>query len=264
MEEKNQTKISPGQSDSQSSDKESIFTLMEKADLFDPCCPLSLKSALWLDFFLNNGPEAFKEKWLLLPSEEKNHLGIIFLKCYLHQPLFIALSREEKGNRSWGPTTYEKKKGLLQVSFESGGEKALRIYYPLPHHRLWPDLLQVLSENFIPSPRTQQSLERELFLASASRLAHLRLRAETLQAFLSGSALQENPPPSSITPVPLINEPAENNIQDQKPAIKFLALNVEPALASGDAAISEKSVKPSHPVKKKKKAKPADDQMKLF
>jgi hypothetical protein len=260
MEEKNQTEISPGQGDRQSSDKESIFTLMEKGDLFDPGCPLSLKSALWLDFFLDNGAEAFKEKWLLLPSEEKNLLGIIFLKYYLHQPFFIGISREVSGGMVWTPLVTERKGRLLQVAFESEGKRGHQIYYPLQHDQLWPNLLQILVEDFIPFSGTLQSLERELALASDSRLDHLRQRADTLRIFFSGPATKDDLRSQPINSAePLKKENAKKNILDQETEIKM-----EPALLSVDSAMPEDRTGPPTPVKKKKKTKSAQGQMKLF
>jgi hypothetical protein len=255
MEEKSLTEIPLRQGDSRSS-KEFIFALMEKADLFDPGCPTSLKSALWLDYFLNEGALTFKEKWGLLPPEEKNLLGMEILKCYLHQPLFLRLSRDGRGEISGTPLVSEKKGGLLQVTFASGNQKILQRYYPLHHNRLWPDLLEILAKVFFPSSATSHSLERELALVSGSRLAHLRQRAETLRLFFPGTATREP------LPQPLEKEMAESDLNQGLAAFAPLAqMETDPPPPA--SVIPEDRDKRSGPGKKKKR-KSADDQMKLF
>jgi hypothetical protein len=255
MEEKSLTEIPPGQGDSRSS-KEFISALMEKADLFDPGSPIALKSALWLDYFLNEGALAFKEKWGLLPPEEKNLLGMEILKCYLRQPLFLRLSREGKGGIAGTSLVSEKKGKLWQVTFASGKKKILRMYYPLPHHRLWPDLLEILAKDFFPSSSTSHSLERELALASGSRLAHLRQRTETLRIFFPETASQEPPPQ------PLEKEMAESDLNQGSAAFAPLS-QMETDLPPPASVIPKDKDKRSGPGKKKKR-KSADDQMKLF
>jgi hypothetical protein len=266
MEENNQPEISSEQGNRRSSLLgEGLFPLLKSADLFDPGCPLSLKSVLWLDFFLHTGPEDFKEKWLCLSPSDQDLLGIIFLRAYLYQPLFITISDERQGSGAWKATASEKKGGLLQVVFDSEGKKGHKIYYPLEHARLWPDLLPVLMANFIPSPGAQKSLERELTITSTSRLDYIQLRAKTLETFLSNIAIPVLPPDQVTTADPLAHEGLKRNFEEQDFEAKSPASEGNTPWRSPDEReLSREAAKVQAPKKKKKRSKPDQDQMKLF
>jgi hypothetical protein len=264
MEENNHPEISSEQGSRHLSLQEGLFPLWESADLFDAGCPLSLKSVLWLDFFLHTGGDAFKEKWLCLSPLEQDLLGIIFLRSYLYQPLFITISGERPEGSAWKATASEKKGRMLRVVFDSEGKKAHKIYYPLEHDRLWPDLLPILMANFIPSPGTQKSLERELNLTSTSRLDNIQLRVKTLQTFLSRTETQANLPDRLTDVNPLAHEGLEKNVADQDLEGESPVRKPKAPRRSVERTLPRETPEAPAPKKKKKQSKPTQDQLKLF
>ncbi|HMK64437.1 MAG TPA: hypothetical protein VK564_01500, partial [Thermodesulfobacteriota bacterium] len=128
-----------------------------------------------------------------------------------------------------------------------------KIYYPLEHDRLWPDLLPVLMAYFIPSPGAQKSLERELNLALTSRLDYIQLRAKTLEPFLSRTSDPVPSPDQLTTAAPLVQEGIESPADQPKAPRR-----------SAEKPVSRETTEAPAPKKKKKQPKSAQDQLKLF
>jgi hypothetical protein len=267
MKEVHTQKASSGLGTDSFFDPESIFSLMEAGSLFEPKYPESLRLALWLEYFLRDGAQAFKEKWRLLPPDGNKILGMTILKCYLHQPLFLPVLGEGKGRISDAVILASEKKGkLLQVSYAPGSIRDVKVYYPLQHHRLWPDLLEVLKEVFLPLVTIFEFLEKEVALASVSRLDHLRQRAETLRnIFSTQEAACVIPPQTSEASGPL---------KEEEPSVQIEDILVEEHKAddsfqrkapiSTSPPVPDKGSKSQEPTKKKRRRKSSEDQMKLF
>lgn len=215
-------------------------TLLEQRFLFQPGYQTPLRLALWLDYFLIAGEAPLKEKWGQLSLEERNALGIELLKCYLFQPLFLRLSLE-------GKSTIKKPGELL--------------FYPLAHDRLWPGLLTVLKEELFSSDEVFKGLQPGLMMTSSSRLETIRRRAETLSSFFLTS--QRTDPAATEPAIPEKSAllPIENG-PNQTP----LVVNSESALEPTEPLPADPDILPASSAspKKKKKSKPANDQLKLF
>ncbi|OGP50294.1 MAG: hypothetical protein A2Y79_00960 [Deltaproteobacteria bacterium RBG_13_43_22] len=243
------------------SDPVSSLSSLSNGTLFDPSFSSPLYLALWLEFFLIAGEKPVKERWALLPLAEQTDLGVELLKCYLFQPLYIRLSKEEKSSAIKSPLRLESQGKLFQVEHGTGTNRKIELLYPLDHLRFWPDLFQLFKEDFFSSEKVLKALEPGIILTSSSRLEKIRRRAETLGSFfrkekdekismdfLSG----ERPKPKMVlseTSGPAYPEPpAPGPIEPSRP----------------EPVISDLSPSPPLPPKKKRKKKPSQDQMELF
>jgi hypothetical protein len=241
--------------------EDTVAVLMDQGDLFETDSPVALRTALWTDFFLTGGGNDFKKKWSQLPLEEKIVLGTALLKGYLHQPMFLRLWPEkgEKIPQRHSPVTQKGK--LLQTVFNREDRTIIQIYYPLPHYRLWPELLEILLDDLFPSESVLRILARDLDLAALSRLPHLRQRAHTLQTRLAAKTIAESPRGAEQSGGAFpegerdSSTPADQPEQGPSPPA-----NID-SLPESDPV---EEAKPARPGKRKKKKKPADDQIKLF
>lgn len=222
-------------------------TLLEQRFLFQPGYAPPLRLALWLDYFLIAGEAPLKKKWGQLSLEDQNALGIELLKCYLFQPLFLRLS-------PGGKSALKNPGGLL-------GKSGKLLFYPLAHDRLWPGLLTVLKEELFSSEEVFKGLQPGLMMTSSSRLEAIRRRAETLGSFFltgqrTGLAATEpaNPGKSALQPI------------EDDPTQVPLVVNSESTLEPTQPLPADPDIFPASSAspKKKKKSKPATDQLKLF
>ena len=159
----------------------SLLTLA-KGNLVEPGLSTPQHLALWLEFFLIAGEGPVKERWGLLPLEDQITLGIELLKCYLFQPLYIRLSKGEKSPVIKSPLSLESRGKLFQIEHGTETKRKTELLYPLDHHRFWPELFRLFTEDFFSSQKVLKALEPALSLMSPSRLRKMRQRAETLQA----------------------------------------------------------------------------------
>jgi hypothetical protein len=242
--------------------------LTGKRILLQKECPLPLRLALWLEYFLTAGAGSLKEIWGRLSLEEQKVLGIEILKCYLFQPLFIRLSPEEKSIKPPSPLLLKKQGKILTVergSEPDGPDGKVWFYYPLVHHRLWPGLLTLFQGGTFSFEEVAKGLGPDLMVASSSHLETIRQRAETLRSFFR--KCPDGDVPFQVMP--------DRQRQIEKSGA-FIAEDV-PAQVQEDVRFSEgeksarpptpgpdlSSVQPAAP-KKRKKKKPAPDQMDLF
>jgi hypothetical protein len=230
-----------------------------------PKHPLPLRLAFWLDFFLTAGQERLREKWMLLSEEDQQALGLEILKCYLTQPLFIRLFPGEKSitrNPSFISGRSEK---LLQVEVDSGTTPERRFFYPLAHRRLWPALLSVLKEELFTSLVIYKGLQPALVLASSSRLAAIRERAETLVSFFSTKQVLDLSP-EAVTKEKIFSE------EEGTPSIPAIPEETRKVILSSEVEEPDQSIPekadvappPSASSPKKKKKKTINHQLELF
>jgi hypothetical protein len=241
--------------------EDTVAVLMEKGDLFETGYPVALRAALWTDFFLTGGTDDFKKKWSRLPLEEKIVLGTVLFKGYLHQPMFLRLWPEkgEKIPQRHSPVTQKGK--LLQTVFNMEDRTIVQIYYPLPHDRLWPELLEILLDDFFPSESVRRILGQELALVALSRLPHLRQRGQTLQTRLAAKTIEESP--RGVAQSGGLSQEGEGDSSAQgdnstpgpnPPTYPDSPPEIDPV----------EEAKPGRSGKRKKKKKSADEQMKFF
>jgi hypothetical protein len=267
MKEKHPDGPSPLMGDDHSTDTEFFPPFMEDESLFESGYPASWRLALWLDFFLRAGEEAFKEKWTSLSSEEQKTLGIELLKCYLVQPLFLRFFAADKPPTAKGPFILKKDGKLLQVTYDTGKGESVLLLYPLVHHRLWPGLLSVFKEVFPYSHTLLKHLEPELRMAAASRLEEIRQRAETLRAYDSKEAVEDvlhshdsGQELEVIKETVFSLEKVEPSDLDQADISPSTVMDAVPSAPE----IPDIGFEPQRAPKKRKKKKSAEDQMKLF
>ncbi len=217
--------------------------------------------ALWLDYFLVAGDKPVKEKWAALAPDKQIDLGIALLKCYLVQPLYIRLSREEKGPVIKAPLILESQGKFFRVEHGTGTNKKIELLYPLDHLRFWPELFGLYQANFFSSEKVVKTLSPEIILASSSRLEKIRRRAETLNSFfLKGNQKEIPVDKRPEDPVKIKNAPEDISGQNQgdvHPPDKIEPK--QPPLMDLDCPPS-----PLLPPKKRKKKKSSKDQMELF
>jgi hypothetical protein len=227
--------------------------------------PPPLRLALSLEFYLTAGEEPLKELWGRLPLEELKVLRIEILKCYLFQPLFIRLFPQEKPRNPNPPLFLKRRGNLLFAERGTGSGREVGFYYPLAHHRLWPGLLSMNQNEKFSFEKCIKNLEPELTTAASSRMETLRQRADILRSLFlrerDGDVLFSVEPDQ-----PDRKEKTEDVILEDKPAqdpgeVRFSEGDKNAhSPASGPDLSPAQSAKPQ----KKKKKKPAADQMDLF
>lgn len=245
------------------SDRAASPSLMGKERLFDQGYSVDVRIALWLEYFLTAGMGPLKEKWSRQPEEEQKTLGIEILKYFLFQPVFIRLFPGKKPREPTNPHLLSRQGKVLTVKRGAEPDGEIWFYYPLVHHRLWPDLLTLFQGGNFSFEEVVKGLGPELAIAASSRLIKIRQRAETLDA------LFRDKPGAAPSLIP------EGQLGTEKP--QTLAAEDVPVDDPGDAGLSEglktdqaptpgpdlSLVQPAPP-KKKKKKKASADQMKLF
>jgi hypothetical protein len=241
----------------------SLFTL-GKGNLSESAYSESLYLALWLEFFLVAGEEQVKKKWALLPLEEQTGLGIELLKCFLFQPLYIRLSKEEKSSAIKSPLKLESQGKLFRVEHGSGTNRKIEFLYPLDHYRFWPDLFRVFPEDFFSSEKILKALEPGIIMASSSRLGKIRQRAETLGSFFlksTGTKIPSSPLPeeqSNIDKNGLFADDSPDQTEGIVHSFEMIAPVQFPPMTE------ENKPSPSSPKREKKKRRSSKDQMELF
>jgi hypothetical protein len=243
------------------SDPASSLSSSGKGGLGEPGLSAPLHLALWLEFFLIAGQEPVKEKWALLPLEEQTALGIELLKCYLFQPLYIRLPKEEKSFAVKSPLILESRGKFFQVEHGTGKNRGMELLYPLDHRRFWPELFGIFQEDFFSSEKVFKALEPGIILTSSSRLGKIKRRAETLGSFfLKGknkeisTDLQQGD--QSKTKNAMEDTPEQTHGEVHPPK------KIEPDQSG--PAVSDLPPSPPLPPKRKKKKKSSQDQMELF
>ena len=242
-------------------DPASSLSALGKGDFSEPTFSASLYLALLSDLFLSAGEKPVKEKWGSLPLEVRTDLGIELLKDYLFQPLYIRLSKEKKSLPIKSPLSLESQGKLFRVEHGAGPNRKIELLYPLNHRRFWPDLFKLFQEDFFSSEKIFKALEPGILLVSSSRLEKIRQRAETLGSlFLKGKQKEIS---TSLLPG---DHPETKNTQEdtpgQAPEDVHPSEKIEPDLSA--PTISDLPPSPHSPPKRKKKKKPANDQLELF
>jgi hypothetical protein len=243
------------------SDPASSLSHLGKGNLSESRNSVSLHLALWLEFFLIAGEESVKEKLALLPLEEQTALGIELLKCYLFQPLYIRLSKEEKSPAIKSPLLMESRGKFFQIEHGTGKNRGMELLYPLDHRRFWPELFGIFQEDFFSSETVFKALEPGIILTSSSRLRKIRQRAETLGSFfLKGK--------SNIISAPIVpgDQSKTKNALEDNPEQTNGELHPNKKIETTHPApvVSDLPPSPFLPPKRKKKKKSSQDQMELF
>jgi len=252
-------------------------SLKEWADLFsDPASSLSalgkgnhsestysapLHLALWLEFFLIAGEEPVKEKWALLPLEEQIDLGIELLKCYLFQPLYIRLVKEERSSALKAPLIMVTQGKFFQIEHGIETNRKIELLYPLDHRRFWPDLFRLFQKVFFSSEKVLKALEPGISLTSSSGLRKIRQRAETLGSFFlkgKGKEISTDLLPGDQSKTKNAREDTPGQAHEEIHPPK----EIETKLPA--PAVSDLPPSPLSPPKRKKKKKSSQDQMELF
>jgi hypothetical protein len=243
------------------SDPASALSSSGKGGLVESGLSTPLHLALWLEYFLVAGDKLVKEKWALLPLAEQTALGLELLKCYLFQPLYIRLSKEEKSVVVKSPLILESRGKFFQVEHGTGKNRGMELLYPLDHRRFWPELFGIFQEDFFSSETVFKALKPGIILTSSSRLRKIRQRAETLGSFfLKGknkeisTDLQQGD--QSKTKNAMEDTPEQTNGEVHPPK-KIETTHPAPA-------VSGLPPSPFLPPKRKKKKKSSQDQMELF
>lgn len=239
--------------------------LTGKGILLQKECPLPLRLALWLEYFLTAGAGSLKEIWGRLSLEEQKVLGIEILKCYLFQPLFIRLSPEEKSIKLPSPLLLKKQGKILKVERGSEPDREVWFYYPLVHHRLWPGLLTLLQGGIFSSEEVIKGLEPELIIPSSSHLETIRQRAETLSSLFRKR-------PDGDVPFQMMPDRQKQTERTGVFIVEDVPAQIQEDVRSSEGEKSiqrpipgpDSSLDQPAPPKKKKKKKPAADQMDLF
>jgi len=243
------------------SDPASSLSALGKENLFERTYSVPLHLALWLEFFLVAGEETVKEKWALLTMEEQTDLGIELLKCYLFQPRYIRLFKEERPSVIKAPLTMIIQGRFFQVEHGTGTNRKIELLYPLDHRRFWPDLLILFHKDFFSSEKVFNALEPGISLTSSSRLRKIRQRAETLGPFFlkgknKGISTNLLPGDQSKTKNAPEDTPGQAHEEIHPPK------EIEPNHSA--LAVSDLPPSPLLPPKRKKKKKTSMDQMELF
>ena len=241
------------------SDPATSLSTLEKGNLSESAYSASLYLALWLEFFLVAREKPVKEKWASLPQGEQTDLGIELLKCYLFQPLYIRLSKEERSSAIKAPLTMEAQGKLFRVEHGTGTNRKIELLYPLDHLRFWPDLFRLFQEDFFSSKKVFKTLEPGIILASSSRLEKSKRRAETLGSFFWKGKSEKIftdlfPGDQSKTKNALEDTPGQAHGDVHPPKM------IEPC--QPEPAVSD--LPPSPLLPPKRKNKPSKDQMELF
>ena len=240
--------------------------LAGKGILLEKEYPPPLRLVLWLEYFLTAGVESLKEIWGRLSLEEQKVLGIEILKCYLFQPLFVRIFPQEKSIKPAPPLLLRRQGKILTVergTEPDGPDGEVWFYYPLVHHRLWPDLLTLFQGGGFSFEEVAKDLEPELTMAVSSHLEIFRRRAEALVSLsrekpgVAPSLIPEGQSGTEKTKIMMVEDAPVD-----KPRGTDLSEGLKPDqdLTPGPDL---SSVQPAAP-KKRKKKKPAPDQMKLF
>ncbi|MGA3083754.1 MAG: hypothetical protein ABSE95_03045 [Thermodesulfobacteriota bacterium] len=243
------------------SDPASSLSALGKEALFERTYSVPLHLALWLEFFLIAGEEPVKEKWALLPLEEQTDLGIELLKCYLFQPVYIRLVKEERSLVLKAPLIMVNQEKFFQVEHGTGTNRKIELLYPLDHRRFWPELFGIFQEDFFSSEKVLKALEPGISLTSSSRLIKIKQRAETLGSFFVKGKNKETstyllPKDQSKTKNALEDIPGQAHEEIRPPK------EIEPNHLA--PAVSDLPPSPLLPPKRKKKKKSSQEQMELF
>lgn len=164
---------------------------------------LSLRLALWFEYFLQKGADEVKSRLSLLSQEELIALTLPWLQCFLSQPLYLRIYRGESPEPFQAPLNFSPWGRLYLVEQGTGERRRREVLYPLEHKRLWPEALYLLPEKIVSSSSVIQALSPAISLAASSRLEKIRKRAEILAAlFRRGKGEEEGGSVSPRIPPP--------------------------------------------------------------
>lgn len=159
----------------------------------------------WLECFLKEGPEAFREKFLSRPAEEQQALAPQVCRWFLYRPLLQRLYPSRPAPTTRGRWELARGGSLVNLIADVDAGSPIRIYYIFPHRQIWPNLLNGLEWSVFLDPAAARDLEADLHFADLSRLADMRERSVQLRSLLTrpvGAGI------TAKTPTPEIPGPA--------------------------------------------------------